>query len=351
VKHTLPLLLLLILGSATCNASGGDPVSHTAADSAAVLHGEPAAGTDHGTAADHATGDAGGHGEGEHSSGEVIKHNIEHHLVDLQKLELPGKAIETGDWKIRAPFLDGMHAATSEGNPIIKWRVDSPAGEAYIPISKHIVYMWLGGALVFLVLMFARRSAGSTRPRGIGNLVEVFIVFIRDEVVLPNTGAEGLRYMPFFLTTFFFILGMNLLGMVPFGASATGNLSVTLGLALCSFGLIQWAGIRAHGFGGHFKGLMPHGVPIAVAPILLPIEFLGMFTKPFALCVRLFANMMAGHAVLAAFMGLILVPLLALGIVPFAMLLSILELFVAFLQAYVFVMLTAIFVGGSIHQH
>ena len=144
---------------------------------------------------------------------------------------------------------------------------------------------------------------------------------------------------------------MNLLGMLPFGASATGNLSVTAGLAVVAFFGIQIAGIREHGFIQHFKGLMPGGVPIMVAPILLPIEILGMFTKPFALCVRLFANMMAGHAVLSAFMGLILVPLLALGIVPFATTLNILELFVAFLQAYVFVMLTAIFVGGALHQH
>lgn len=303
----------------------------------------------HGTAGGH--GDAGGHGEGEHSSGELIKHNIEHHLVDLQKVELPGVAIATDGWKIRAPFLDGLHAATSVGNPIIKWRVDSPAGEAWIPVSKHMLYMWFGGLLVLLALLAVRGNAGSASPRGMGNLVEVFIIFIRDDVVLPNTGEEGLKYMPFFLTTFFFILGMNLLGLVPFGASATGNLSVTAGLALSAFVMIQLAGIREHGVVGHFKGLMPHGVPLAVAPILLPIEFLGMFTKPFALCVRLFANMMAGHAVLAAFMGLILVPLLALGIVPFATLLSVLELFVAFLQAYVFVMLTAIFVGGAIHQH
>ncbi len=333
----LALLLLCLAWSGTLFAAGDH--DHGGHD-----HGKAA------TTADAHHGDAHG-GHGEMSSGEKIKHNIEHHLVDLQKLELPGAKIYTKDWKIRAPFLDGMHAATAEGNPIIKWRVPSKPGEAWIPVSKHIVYMFFAGVLLFVVLMLARRSAGSRNPRGLGNLVEVLIVYFRDEVVRPTAGDDGVKYMPFFLTLFFFILTMNLLGMVPFGSSATGNLSITLGLALMAFVLIQWAGIREHGVIGHFKGLMPHGVPILVAPILLPIEFLGMFTKPFALCVRLFANLMAGHAVLAAFMGLILVPLLALGIVPFAALFSILELFVAFLQAYVFVMLTSIFVGGSIHQH
>jgi len=303
-----------------------------------------------------AAGGAGTHGtaaeeHAEHTGGELVRHTIEHHLTDSRELELPGLHMDLEHFRIRAPFLDGLHAATAEGNPFIAWMVDSRSGEAYIPVTKHMVFMWIAFILLILFLLAARRTAGTERPRGIGNLVETFIIFIRDEVVLPNTGKEGLHYMPFFLTVFFFILCMNLMGMVPFGVSSTGNLSVTAGLAISAFFLIQWAGVRAHGFTGHFRSLLPQGVPLAIAPILVPIEFLGMFTKPFALCVRLFANMMAGHAVIAAFMGLILVPVIAFVSVPGSVAISLLELFVAFLQAYIFTMLTAIFVGASIHQH
>jgi F-type H+-transporting ATPase subunit a len=289
------------------------------------------------------------HGSEEHSNGEKVRHVIEHHLTDGTLVELPFLNIDLHNLKIRAPFLDNLHASTREGNPLIYWMVED--GHAYIPVTKHIAFMWLALALVILVLLAARRTAGTSRPRGIGNVIEVFILFIRDEVVLPNTGEAGRKYMPFFLTTFFFILFMNLLGMIPFGASATGNLSVTAGLALCAFVFMQVTGIRAYGFLGHFKGLMPGGVPMVIAPILVPIEFLGMFTKPFALCVRLFANMMAGHAVIAAFLGLILVPAIALASLPVSIAISMLELFVAFLQAYIFTMLTAIFAGTFMHQH
>lgn len=294
--------------------------------------------------------EAAAHG-GEKGVGEVVKGVMEHHLVDSGHLELPFLDIHLDHALIPLPFLDGFYASTSHDNPLIKWMVADEQGHAYFMLSKHMVFMSLAFVLVLLVMLAARRTAGTASPKGVGNLIEFFIIFLRDEVILPNTGEEGRRFLPFFLTVFFFILFMNLLGMVPWGASATGNLSVTAGLALCAFALMQWAGIREHGFFGHFKGLMPHGVPMFVAPILVPIEFLGMFTKPFALCVRLFANMMAGHAVIAAFLGLIIVPALALANIPVMVAISILELFVAFLQAYIFTMLTAIFTGAFIHQH
>jgi F-type H+-transporting ATPase subunit a len=322
---------------------------HGSAKNSSGSHASVSHDENHGETAN-AHGGHGDHGDAELSSGEKVRHVIEHHLTDGTHLELPLlNPIDLSNMKIRAPFFDNLHASTREGNPLIYWMVED--GHAYIPVTKHIVFMWLALVLVLVVLLLARRTAGTSKPRGIGNFIEVFILFIRDEVVLPNTGEEGRRYMPFFLTVFFFILFMNLLGMIPFGASATGNLSVTAGLALCAFIFMQITGIKAHGFLGHFKGLMPGGVPIVIAPILVPIEFLGMFTKPFALCVRLFANMMAGHAVIAAFLGLILVPAIALASVPVSIAISMLELFVAFLQAYIFTMLTAIFAGTFIHQH
>jgi F-type H+-transporting ATPase subunit a len=330
-------LVLIILGLAWLLAAAAAPASPAAsADSLAAPAAQDAP---HGEAA-------------EEGIGGIVKEVMQHHLTDSAHLQLPLiPEIDLSRLRIPLPFLDGVYRATREGNPLVSWMVQSEDGHAYLMLSKHLVFMCLAIALLLLLLLAARRSAGSAAPRGAGNLVEAFVVFIRDGVVLPNTGEEGRPYLPFFLTVFFFILTMNLLGLVPFGSSATGNLSVTAGLALCAFGMMQWAGIRAHGLGGHLKGLMPHGVPLFVAPILLPIEFLGMFTKPFALCVRLFANMMAGHAVIAAFMGLIVVPVLALTNVPVAVAIGLLELFVAFLQAFIFTMLTAIFTGSFIHQH
>ena len=352
------VLLVSITASAATHAEGhshshGSAVADTHRDtnhSSGVVHHEAGHADPH--AAMHHGGDThGGEHGGEHSKGDVVKHNIEHHLVDATVLELPGLRLDLEGLKFRLPFLDGMHSSTAEGNPIIVWRSDSEAGEAWFVLSKHELFMLLAVLVLLLGLLPVRGRIGQPRVHGWANFIESMIVFIRDEVVLPNTGEEGRRHMPFFLTVFFFILTMNLLGLIPFGASATGNLTVTAALALCAFGLIQWAGIRQHGFVGYFKGLVPHGVPIVLVLPLWVIEVFGLFTKPFALCVRLFANMMAGHAVIAAFLGLILVPLIAIASVPGSVAITLLELFVAFLQAYVFTMLTAIFAGGAIHQH
>jgi len=337
--------LILILGclvsllASPPRAEEGHDGSHPDAVEAAAGHGAD-------TQGGHA---AGGHGGG--GVGDVVRGVMQHHLTDSDHLELPLVSFDLSGLVIPLPFLDGVFQATGNDTPLINWMVKSDDGRAYLMLSKHMIFITVAFVLVLLLLLAARRTAGSPAPRGVGNLVESLIVYIRDGVVLPNTGEEGRPYLPFFLTVFFFILTMNLLGLVPFGSSATGNLSVTAGLALCAFGMMQVAGIRAHGLAGHLKGLMPHGVPLAVAPILLPIEFLGMFTKPFALCVRLFANMMAGHAVIAAFVGLIVVPALALTNLPVVVAIGLLELFVAFLQAYIFTMLTAIFSGAFIHQH
>jgi F-type H+-transporting ATPase subunit a len=357
---SLGLIWLLAAGPA-----GAAPAAPQHDEKPSIVTADPPAEAGHGIAPnDEAQGEAAppeaGHGGAGHDDGHgapagdvgsIVKGVMEHHLTDSGHIELPLVAFHMDRVRIPLPFFNGLYQATREGNPLINWMVKAEDGRAYLMLSKHLVFMGVAVLLLLVLMARARRTAGSASPRGAGNLIEVFILFIRDQVVLPNTGEEGRRYLPFFLTVFFFILTMNLLGLVPFGSSATGNLSVTAGLALCAFAMMQVAGMRAHGVWGHFKGLMPHGVPVFVAPILLPIEFLGLFTKPFALCVRLFANMMAGHAVIAAFMGLIVVPVLALTNVPVAVAIGLLELFVAFLQAFIFTMLTAIFTGAFIHQH
>ena len=220
-----------------------------------------------------------------------------------------------------------------------------------LSITKHVVFLWLSALLLVIVASIAaRKNTKRNVPSGFGNLVEVFVVFIRDEIVLPNMGTAGLRYLPYLLTTFFFILIMNLMGLIPFGASATGNVSVTAGLAIIAFLMIQLSAIRAQGF-GHYLAHLTGGVHWLLWPIMIPIEILGLFTKPFALCIRLFANMTGGHIVIVALFGLIFIfksYIIAIGPFGFVLGIMFLELFVAFLQAYIFTMLTSLFMGLGI---
>jgi len=215
-------------------------------------------------------------------------------------------------------------------------------------VTKHVVFLWVAALLLFVtVVAAARKNRASKVPSGLGNLVEVVVVFIRDEIVVPNMGPGGIRYLPYLLTTFFFILLMNLLGMIPYGATPTGNVSVTAGLAVIAFIMIQYSAIRAQGF-GHYLAHLTGGVHWALWPIMLPIEILGLFTKPFALCIRLFANMTGGHLVIVSLLGLIFL-FKTYFIVPvpilFVLGINMLELLVAFLQAYIFTMLTSLFMG------
>lgn len=222
-------------------------------------------------------------------------------------------------------------------------------------ITRHVVMMWVA-ALIVLILLFRlrRHGRGGVVPTGLSNALESVVSFVRDDIAIPNIGAhDAPRFLPFLLTAFFFILGCNLLGMVPYGATATGNINVTAGLAICAFIAIQAGGIMHNGFIGYFRGLVPHGVPKLLLPIIIPIEILGLFTKPFALCVRLFANMTAGHIIILSLLGLIFI-LKSLAVAPvsvaFAVGVSLLELFVAFMQAYIFTMLSAVFIGMAVHQ-
>ena len=222
-------------------------------------------------------------------------------------------------------------------------------------ITKHLIMMWVASGLLIAVFTRAFRLSRPV-PTGMANLLEAVVVFLRDEVILPNMGEAGKRYLPFLLTVFFFILSCNLLGMVPFAATATGNITVTASMALIAFIMIQFGGMKEHGIWHHLKNLVPHGIPFWLLPIMIPVEILGQFTKPFALCIRLFANMSAGHIVLLSLLGLsITMQSVAVGLflsIPFAIFISLLELFVACLQAYIFTMLTSLFMGMSIQpQH
>lgn len=209
-----------------------------------------------------------------------------------------------------------------------------------------------GIILIVLLVWAARKNRKNVVPKGIGNFIELIIVFLRDEVVIPSMGKAGYQYLPFFFTLFFFILTCNLLGLVPFMSTATGSISITAGLALITFVMIQVLGVKNNGLFGYFKGLVPQGVPFFVLPIMIVVELLGLLTKPFALCIRLFANMTAGHVVILALIGLIFS--LGYGATPisigFALFIYVLEIMIALLQAYIFTMLSAIFIGMAVHQ-
>ncbi|MFH1619017.1 MAG: F0F1 ATP synthase subunit A [bacterium] len=229
-----------------------------------------------------------------------------------------------------------------------------------LPVSRHLLMMWIAGLLLVGCLpLIIRSRARFFSPFRIA--VETVALFIRDEMVIPSLGREGARFTSYFCSLFFFILVCNLLGLVPFGATATGNISVTAGMAFTTFLLINFAGIKEQGLVNYLQHMVPKGVPGWLAPFIFLLEFLSMLTKIFALCIRLFANMISGHIVILSFMGLIFIfgqvhPLLGLGLtaplaVTMILFVSLLEIFVAFLQAYIFTLLTAMFTGAAMHPH
>ncbi len=225
----------------------------------------------------------------------------------------------------------------------------------HLSITKHVVFLWIAAVIVSVLLIYTAKSyKKSLIPKGIANLIEMIIQFIRDEIVTPTIGEKYISsFLPFLGTVFFFILTCNLLGLLPYGATATSNISVTGSLALLSFFMIQVAGMKKNGVIGYFKGLIPHGVPIFLLPIMFVVEILGLFTKPFALMIRLFANMTAGHVVILALIGLIFIlktPFISPVSILFALFIYLLELLVALIQAYIFTMLSSLFIGMAIHQ-
>jgi F-type H+-transporting ATPase subunit a len=217
----------------------------------------------------------------------------------------------------------------------------------YFHLDSHQAAMIL--ASIGVLLLFCGIYKKTARvPHGLTNLLEVFVVFIRDEVVHANLGKEdGRKWTPYFLTLFFFILGMNLLGLIPGAVSATGNINVTIPLALGSLIIMTFVAIFKNGIGKWFHAFVPSGVPGPVLVGLVPLELLGVLIKCGSLAVRLFANMMAGH--LALFTVISFVYVYGVQVAPAAGPLAIgiyaLEAGVAILQAYIFTFLSAIFIG------
>jgi len=223
-----------------------------------------------------------------------------------------------------------------------------------LSITRNVMSLFITFFLM-IVIMFSTanyyKKNGAVAPKGIAKFIEPLIVFVRDDVAKANIGEHKYKkYVPYLLTIFFFIWISNLTGLIPLlGSNLTGNISVTLFLAVCT--LIVTV---VSGNGNYWKHIFATpGVPVALLPIMIPIELVGILTKPFALMVRLFANITAGHIIILALVSIIFINQSAAWgalSVPMALFISVLELLVAFLQAYLFAMLSALFIGAAVEE-
>jgi F-type H+-transporting ATPase subunit a len=260
-------------------------------------------------------------------------------------------------------------------------------------VTKHVFMLWLVAAVVFgIVTLTVRRYLKQERPvpRGLMNALEAMVEFVRDSIVLPNVGRKWVNtWTPLLLTFFVFILCANAIGLIPIfevlglldhwllhtpedsflkqilhgGTTATGNFNVTAALATVTFGAIIVAGSKAHGFVKHWMNLVPQGLAWPIYILLIPIEVMGLFVRPFALTMRLAANMTGGHIAILAILSFVFLfaemfrtAVAGIGIglavsVPLAVGVSGLEIIVVLVQAYVFTLLTAVFIGMAIHVH
>ncbi|MEO7711386.1 MAG: F0F1 ATP synthase subunit A [Gemmatimonadaceae bacterium] len=347
---TTRLLVLALLIAATPlraqDASHASPTPAQALDSAAATAARVTS-TDvqHGTATPEGHDAAAATGCPAHDPSDIITP----HITDSHCIEVPGFPKFWEVHEVELPRWAPLHIGGVE--------IDmSP--------TKHVVMLLLAAALCCIVLIGAarahkRHTHAVGRPKGFAAGIEAMVLYIRQEVAIPNLGHHGEGYAPFILGLFFFILMANLLGLIPFGSTATGNISVTATLAIITFLVVEFAGMRAQGLGYlstifYWNKDMPLVLRVPMFVLLTPIEFIGKLTKPFALTIRLFANMTAGHIVVLALIGLIFAfKSYVLGTAPLLMAVAImmLELFVAFLQAFIFSLLASVFIGQIREAH
>ena len=287
-------------------------------------------------------------------------HHLFGHVQDSDHFVVPrwmAQKVEHGEGKILIP--QPFHSATAAV-------AHKPGIHFNYKLTKFMVLEVVVAAIIcFLFIRLAQKISRSDVPRGrMANMLESMLLFLRDQVARPAIGSHDAdRFMPFLWTIFFFVLGMNLMGMLPWAGSPTGALAVTGTLALITFGTVVLSGSKQLGIVGFWKGQVPHmDLPGVLAVLLIPmifaIEVLGLLIKHFVLAVRLLANVMAGHLVLAVILSFIIAAAAHpawWGIMPASVLgaaaLSLLELFVAFLQAYIFTFLSALFIGAAVHPH
>jgi F-type H+-transporting ATPase subunit a len=234
--------------------------------------------------------------------------------------------------------------------------VDAQAKVYDFSITKNVVSLWLSVILLLIIFLGVARSYKKTvgkAPKGFQSLIEPVIMFVRDDIAIPNIGYKYQRFMPLLLTVFFFIWINNLIGLVPFfpgGANLTGNIAVTLVLSV-----ITLIVVNVNGNKHYWKHIFfPGDVPIWLWPLWWVVELLGIFSRPFALMIRLFANITAGHIIVLSLISLIFVfkaAAVSIVSVPFVVFMDVLELLVALLQAFIFTLLTALFIGTAVEEH
>ena len=253
---------------------------------------------------------------------------IMHHILDSHEIEVPFTSIEIPLPRIQVGGVD-------------------------LSITRNVVMMWIACAILLALFLPAARKVRRGVPKGLACALEAMVVFVRDDIARKTIDVKYAdRYVGYLLTAFFFILACNFLGMIPGFSTPTSSISVTATLAVLTFLISQAGGIRNYGVIGHYKNLVPHGLPVLILPVIIVVEFMSMLSRPFALAIRLFANMTAGHVVILSLISLIFVlkTVAAAGMsVPFALFVYALEILVAVLQAFIFTMLSSLFIGLAVH--
>ena len=222
-------------------------------------------------------------------------------------------------------------------------------------ITRNVASMWMAIAvllIVFLSVSSSYKKRAGKAPKGLQSFLEPLIIFVRDDVAIPNIGVKYVKYMPLLLTIFFFILINNLLGLVPLfpgGYNLTGNIAVTLTLSFIILLVVNFSGNKYY-----WKHIFAPNIPFWLYPIMVPVEMIGIISRPFALMIRLFANITAGHIIVLSLISLIFI-FKSLAIAPvsviFVVFMDTIELLVAFLQAFIFTMLSALFIGMAVEEH
>lgn len=320
-------------------------------------------------------------GDGANKQVDVLDKLSNHYYLDFKpigKIELPRIFWDTDGVSIyrnstsalsSGKYVDSYYeenGLAAEAYPVTYnlVRTDGTENKVDFSLSSHLIYFWFAGFLLlgFAIPLSLRYNSGvgkDTEPKGtFQNTMEVFIIFVRDEIALANIGPKKyLRFTPYLITAFFMILFMNMFGLMPWGVSSTADVTVTAALAVVTFVITQFNGSKDH----WLHVFWFPGVPAWIRFILTPVEIIGLLTKPFALCIRLFANMASGKVLIYSIIGLIFIfsGLFGDGVawgtswiwVLFALFIYIIKTVVAFLQAYIFTMLSALFIGMAVAEH
>lgn len=287
-----------------------------------------------------------------------------HHIVPAVKKTIV-VADTTSNTKRMKEVLVAAAPVKTDTTTTASTAAADPGVKLDLSITNFVAYQWIAIILmtvIFGVIRGRYKKSPLSAPRGLQNVIESVVLYVHDQIVRPNVGTDkrAQRLMPYMLSLFFFILSLNLISLLPGAHAATGALPVTMALATCTLIVVNYIAFKDAGVGSWFKHLLG-GAPLYIAPIMVPIEVVGIITKPFALMIRLFANMTAGHIVLLSLVGLIFFfsqemgETVGWGVAPISVLFSVfiylLELLVAFLQAYIFTMLSAVFVGLALGDH